>query len=82
MLGSGSMNPLTRMHLRTYFLAKQALEMRYGYIVLGSILSPGHGSTVRERYRFNPSEIIPSPHRLAMAQLLVQVLYLYYCSLK
>jgi hypothetical protein len=38
----------------------------------GSLLSPAHGATVRERYRTNPSEIIPSPHRLAVAQLLVQ----------
>jgi hypothetical protein len=139
--GGGSFNPLTRMHLRTYFLAKQCLEARYGYVVLGtsalffyfivfcsyanrcliclvfspifthslthlffsflhflppsllhflspslplsfhpflpasllgSLLSPAHGATVRERYRTNPSEIIPSPHRLAVAQLLVQ----------
>ena len=34
-------------------------------------MSPAHGATVRERYRTNPSEIIPSPHRLAVAQLLV-----------
>jgi hypothetical protein len=39
---------------------------------VGSLLSPAHGATVRERYRTNPSEIIPSPHRLAVAQLLVQ----------
>ena len=38
----------------------------------GSLLSPAHGATVRERYRTNPSEILPSPHRLAVAQLLVQ----------
>ena len=28
--------------------------------------------TVRERYRTNIGEIIPSPHRLAIAQLMVQ----------
>ena len=127
-VGGGSFNPLTRMHLRTYFLAKQCLEAKYGYVVLGeyashvfyssiscvwiilatfcvvrsghnsfshgislispwfayfsnnlsntlcsgSLLSPAHGATVRERYRTNPSEILPSPHRLAVAQLLVQ----------
>lgn len=72
LVGSGSFNPLTRMHLRTFFLAKEYLESRCGYIVLGSLLSPGHSATVRERYRTNPSEIIPPPHRLAVAQLLVQ----------
>ncbi|KAJ1430226.1 hypothetical protein B484DRAFT_449007 [Ochromonadaceae sp. CCMP2298] len=72
LVGGGSFNPLTRMQLRTFFLAKQCLEAKYGYVVLGSLLSPAHGATVRERYRTNPSEILPSPHRLAVAQLLVQ----------
>ena len=44
----------------------------YTHIYKGSLLSPAHGATVRERYRTNPSEILPSPHRLAVAQLLVQ----------
>jgi hypothetical protein len=35
LVGGGSFNPLTRMHLRTYFLAKQCLEAKYGYVVLG-----------------------------------------------
>lgn len=72
LVGSGSYNPLTRMHLRTYFLAKQYLESHLGCLVLGSLLSPAHPVTVRERYRTNPSEVIPAPHRLAVAQLLVQ----------
>ena len=71
-VGTGSCNPLTRMHMRSYFLAKQHLEQVGGFVVLGSLLSCAHSSTVRERYRFHPSEIIPSPHRLAIAQLLVQ----------
>ena len=72
LVGSGSCNPLTRMHMRSFFLAKQYLESQVGYVVLGSILSPSHGVTVRERYRNHPTEIIPSPHRLAVAQLMVQ----------
>lgn len=72
LVGSGSFNPLTRMHLRSYFVAKQYLEAKCGYIVLGSLLSPAHGISVRERYRTNQSEILPSTHRLAIAQLLVQ----------
>lgn len=38
LVGGGSFNPLTRMHLRTYFLAKQCLEAKYGYVVLGESL--------------------------------------------
>lgn len=72
LVGSGSCNPLTRMHMRSYYLAKQYLENQVGYVVLGSILSPSHGVTVRERYRNHPTEIIPSPHRLAVAQLMVE----------
>jgi len=71
-VGDGSFNPLTRMHLRAYFVAKQYLEGTAGFIVLGSLLSPSHGMTVRERYRTHPAEIIPAPHRLAIAQLMVQ----------
>ena len=72
LIGNGSCNPLTRMHMRSFFLAKQHLETYNGYVVLGSLISPAHGHTVRERYRFHPSEIIPSPHRLAIAQLMLQ----------
>lgn len=60
------------MHTRAYFLAKQELENRHGYVILGSLLSPSHSVTVRERYRFNKQEVLPAPHRLAIAQLLVQ----------
>jgi nicotinic acid mononucleotide adenylyltransferase len=72
LVGSGSMNPLTRMHMRTFVLAKKYLEQHVGLVVLGSFLSPAHGGTVRERYRTNASEIIPGPHRLAIAQLMVE----------
>jgi hypothetical protein len=72
LIGSGSYNPLTRIHLRTYYLAKQYLETKVGFLVLGSLLSPAHSVTVRERYRTNPLEILPAPHRLAIAQLLVE----------
>lgn len=71
-VGSGSYNPLTRIHLRTYYLAKQYLESKLGVLVLGSLLSPAHAVTVRERYRTHPLEILPAPHRLAIAQLLVE----------
>eukprot|EP01041_Mallomonas_annulata_P015255 gene15255-32321_t len=71
-VGSGSFNPLTRMHLRTFYIAKQAIEKSTDMIILGSLLSPAHASQVRERYRTCPIEVIPSPHRLAIAQLAVE----------
>ena len=40
--GSGSFNPLTRMHVRLFYLAKQYLETKQGFVVLGSLLSPAH----------------------------------------
>jgi nicotinic acid mononucleotide adenylyltransferase len=70
--GSGSFNPVTRMHLRTYFLAKQFIESKTDMIVLGCLLSPAHSSVVLQRYRQSYAEIIPCPHRLAIAQLCVQ----------
>jgi len=41
-------------------------------MILGSLLSPAHSALVRERYRTHINEIIPAPHRLMIAQLLVQ----------
>ena len=73
LIGSGSFNPLTRMHLRRYYVAKQYLENSHlSYTVLGCLLSPAHATSVRERYKTNSNEIIPGPHRLAMAQMLVE----------
>lgn len=73
LIGSGSFNPLTRMHLRRYYVAKQYLENSHlSYTVLGCLLSPAHATSVRERYKTNSFEIIPGPHRLAMAQMLVE----------
>jgi nicotinic acid mononucleotide adenylyltransferase len=71
-VGTGSFNPLTRMHMRTFFLAKEYLESKCGFCVLGSLLSPAHAATVRERYRTDVTEVIPSPHRVAIAQLMVE----------
>lgn len=71
-VGSGSFNPLTRMHIRACFIAKQYIESHSNIYVLGSILSPAHPSLVRQRFRTCVSEIIPAPHRLAIAQLSVQ----------
>ena len=50
-IGSGSCNPLTRMHMRRFYLAKQHLESRSDMFILGSLVSPVHHTVVRERYR-------------------------------
>lgn len=71
-IGSGSYNPLTRMHLRTFYVAKQYLEKYHKFEILGALMSPTHASVVRHRYRTCASEIIPPSHRLALAQLCVQ----------
>jgi nicotinic acid mononucleotide adenylyltransferase len=71
-VGGGSFNPLTRMHLRTFFVAKQWIEKQLRAEVIGALLSPAHSSLVRLRYRTCASEVIPTAHRLAMAQLCVQ----------
>ncbi len=71
-VGTGSYNPLTRMHIRMYLLAKQFLESRTDYVVLGSLLSPAHPSLVRQRYRTCPLENMPPLHRLAISQMCVE----------
>jgi nicotinic acid mononucleotide adenylyltransferase len=71
-VGGGSFNPLTRMHLRTFFIAKQWIEKQLRAEVVGALLSPAHSSLVRLRYRTCASEVIPTAHRLAIAQLCVQ----------
>jgi nicotinic acid mononucleotide adenylyltransferase len=72
-LGSGSCNPVTRMHIRRFFIAKQCIESSsQNMFVLGSLISPSHPDLVRQRYRTFPREIIPAPHRLAISQLSVK----------
>jgi nicotinic acid mononucleotide adenylyltransferase len=72
-LGSGSCNPVTRMHIRRFFIAKQCIESSsQNMYVLGSLISPSHPDLIRQRYRTFPREIIPAPHRLAIAQLSVK----------
>ena len=71
-VGSGSYNPATRMHIRNFFIAKQCIESQSDIFVLGSLLSPAHPHLVRQRFRSFPSEILPAPHRLAIAQLCVK----------
>lgn len=71
-VGSGSYNPATRMHIRNFFIAKQCIESQSDNFVLGSLLSPAHPHLVRQRFRSFTKEILPAPHRLAIAQLCVK----------
>jgi nicotinic acid mononucleotide adenylyltransferase len=71
-VGSGSYNPATRMHIRNFFIAKQCIESQSDNFVLGSLLSPAHPHLVRQRFRSFIKEILPAPHRLAIAQLCVK----------
>lgn len=71
-VGSGSFNPATRKHIRSFYIAKQCIESGSNMFVLGSLLSPSHHSLVRQKFRTCPGEILPAPHRLAVAQLSVK----------
>jgi len=71
-VGSGSFNPATRKHIRSFYIAKQCIESGSNMFVLGSLLSPSHHSLVRQKFRTCPTEILPAPHRLAVAQLSVK----------
>ena len=71
LVGSGVYNPLHRLHLRMFYLARQFLEGHSHFEVLGGIVSPSHSTAVRQKFRQKPKEIIPPKHRLAMARLSV-----------
>jgi len=68
LVGSGIYNPLHRLHLRMFYLARQFLEGHSHFEVLGGIVSPSHPTAVRQKFRQKPKEIIPPKHRLAMAR--------------
>ena len=71
LVGSGCYNPLHRLHLRMFYLARNFLENHSHFEVLGGIVSLNHQTTVRQKFRQKPKEIIPTKHRLSMARLAV-----------
>lgn len=71
LVASGAFNPIHKLHLRPFRLARLYLEDKFGVEVVGGIVSPQHPTQVRQRFRFRPSEIIPPRHRLAMVKLAV-----------
>ncbi|CAM9123895.1 unnamed protein product, partial [Choristocarpus tenellus] len=68
LVGSGTFNPVHKLHLRRFYLARHFLEEHVGMKVVGGIVSPSHPTLVRQRYRVKAAEIIPPKHRLAMAR--------------
>jgi len=68
LVGSGAYNPIHKMHLRNFYIARKYLEEHTTYEVLGGLVSPAHATEVRSKYRQRPREIIPPKHRLAMAR--------------
>ena len=54
-----------------FYLARQFLESKSNFEVLGGIVSPCHPTLVRQKFRQRPKEIVPPKHRLAMARLSV-----------
>eukprot|EP00520_Triparma_pacifica_P009530 CAMPEP_0118667534 /NCGR_PEP_ID=MMETSP0785-20121206/19842_1 /TAXON_ID=91992 /ORGANISM="Bolidomonas pacifica, Strain CCMP 1866" /LENGTH=747 /DNA_ID=CAMNT_0006562003 /DNA_START=90 /DNA_END=2333 /DNA_ORIENTATION=+ len=71
LVGSGCYNPLHRLHLRMFYLARSFLEGHSHFEVLGGIVSLCHQTVVRQKFRQKPKEIIPPKHRLSMARLAV-----------
>jgi len=68
LVGRGKYSPMHKMHLRHFVIARQHLEERTRFSVLGGLLVPKHATEVRQRCRARPQEIIPPRHRLAMAR--------------
>lgn len=71
LVGSGAYNPIHKLHLRMFYIARKYLEEHTEFDVLGGLISPHHATEVRSRCRQRPREIIPPRHRLAMARLAV-----------
>ncbi|CAN0516028.1 unnamed protein product, partial [Ectocarpus sp. 8 AP-2014] len=67
-VGSGTFNPVHKIHIRRFYLARNYLEMQKGMRVVGGIVSPSHPTLVRQRHRVRAAEIIPPKHRLSMAR--------------
>ena len=72
LLMCGTFNPVHLMHLRMFYLAKQAMENQGRCHVLGGLLVPLHDSAVRQEIKGHPAEVIPARHRVAMAQKAVE----------
>ena len=66
LLSTGSYNPIHRMHVESFYLARRALEER-NLLVVGAFLSPSHDSYVRSK--LGDHDCIGTEDRLNMCQL-------------
>mmetsp|Transcript_35353 Transcript_35353/g.46677 ORF Transcript_35353/g.46677 Transcript_35353/m.46677 type:complete len:299 (-) Transcript_35353:233-1129(-) len=70
-VGSGAYNPIHKLHLRMFYVARRFLEERTEGEVVGGVVSPSHPTLVRQKYRTRPREIIPPRHRLQITKIAV-----------
>ncbi len=59
------------LHARIFYRAKEFLESRTKYFVVGGFVSPSHDKFVREKSRRTPREAVPALHRVRMCQALL-----------
>ena len=69
MLSTGSYNPIHRMHLESFYLARKLLEER-NHLVVGAFLSPSHDSYVRTK--LGDDDCIGTADRLNMCELSIE----------
>ena len=68
---TGSFNPVHLQHARIFYIARQYLQQKLGYQVVGGLMAPNHDSAVRQERRMQPSQIMPAHLRVAMCELAV-----------
>ena len=72
LVSSASFNPIHKLHIRRFYLAKKFLEAHAFVTVLGGLLSPSHNTLVRQKHRRTPAQILPDGHRLSLCRLMVR----------
>jgi len=71
LVGSGAYNPIHKLHLRMFYVARRYLEEKTDAEVVAGFVSPSHPTLVRQKYRTRPREIIPPRHRLELTRIAV-----------
>ena len=69
LLSTGSYNPIHRMHVESFYLARKVLEER-NLLVVGAFLSPSHDSYVRSK--LGDDDCIGTADRLNMCELSIE----------
>jgi len=70
LISTGSYNPVHTMHVRTFYLARKALEENHNVSIVGAFLSPSHGDYVQSK--LGESDYIDTEHRLRMVELSIE----------